>query len=173
MKITLALKNRQRRLEVASRLPPFLRATGSPVILTMQTSFPKDASSLLDIDAWNEECSCTLKGILFLWRLFMALYKFSRFPKGNPSFYDPLSDDDVLLADPNLWVHEAKIKSCSSCLARLTTLIGALKEHFMPPLSLVHWDSNFVRVAIFTDVSNPWITLNLSLIHISEPTRPY
>lgn len=160
MKISNALRNRQRRLGVASRLPPFLRSSGCPISLTTSTSFPRDAADLLDIDGWSDECNCTLKGVLFLWRVFMALLRYAKFPDGTASLYDPEYEDDILLADPKFWVHESKIQSCESCLTRLKFLLEALRDHFLPPDTLVHWGRHMVRVAFFSDFTHAWVLEN-------------
>ena len=160
MKISIAIRNRQRRFGVASRLPQFLRATGCPISLDTSTRFPKDAADLLDIDGWSEECNCTLKGVLFLWRVFMSLFRYSKFPEGTFTLYDPEHDDDILLADPKFWVHESKIQSCHSCLTRLEFLLDTLREHFLPPTTMVHWGRHLVRIAFFSDVTHAWVLEN-------------
>lgn len=160
MKISVAIRNRQRRLEVASRLPPFLRATGCPISLNTSTRFHKNAADLLDIDGWSEECNCTLKGVLFLWRVFMALFAYSKFPDGTASLYDPEDEDDILLADPKFWVHESKIHSCDSCLTRLQHLLDTLRDHFLPPNTMVHWGRHLVRIAFFSDFTHAWVLEN-------------
>jgi len=66
MKFTSVIASRQRQRRVAAKLPPFLRQITYGVYLKISDRFPDNASSLCEIDEWQNECRCYLDGFLYL-----------------------------------------------------------------------------------------------------------
>lgn len=148
MKFSEAMLARQRTKDKSRRLPAFLSPRPGPICLDSAQIFPVNADSLFVLNDWNE-CSCLLRGLLFMWRLFFVLYHDRKYP-GQPLselFVDSHPMD--VLRSTKLWLHEATSWSCEGCLPTIKNIFNLFAKPLLPRPYLFEWTSSRVRVAAY------------------------
>ena len=137
MKYTIAMLRRQKRRSVNRRLPEFLRSRRGHLTINSTLVYPQNADLLFDLDGWNE-CSCLLRGLMFIWRLFFELYRKRRFPQAPmPENFVQAHPMDTLECNNGVWLHETPISCCEPCLVVLKKIFAIFRNFFLPRLHLV------------------------------------
>ena len=151
MKYSVAMLRRQKRKPVNRRLPEFLRSRRGPLALDSSCVYPENADFLFDLDGWNE-CSCLLRGLMFIWRLFFVLYRKRRFPAAPmPADFTAAHSMDIHESGAGVWLHEAPLYSCASCLVTLRKIFAIFTNFFLPKMHLVDWSAHRVRIVLFLE----------------------
>ena len=149
MRVTKEMLRRQRGGPTNARLPTFLRVRRGPLPLNSGTLFPANSENLANLDGW-EECSCMVRGLLFIWRVFYVLFWKHRYPgTALPAAFQAAHPmEDTQEHSNGIWFHETNVWSCDGCHPILKQIFSLFSEYFFPRLHLVDWSSHRVRVML-------------------------
>ena len=151
MKYTKNHSSLQRTPLYSKKLPPFLRPDTPQVSVSANNIFPRDTVFLFSGEGWND-CSCHIRGFLFLWRLFFALYHHSKNPNGPlPEQFQRGHSMDLLKFRGHTWMYAFYNFSCQDCYPVMKKLITSVTEAFLPTQHLIDFSRLEARVCIFWD----------------------
>lgn len=131
MKFNICHSARQRRLPHCRKLPSFLRSETLQLAIDGDIIFPRNAALLFVDECWDD-CTCYIRGLLFLWRLFFALSWYQNFPNEPvPRKFYCENPMELIKIRGHTWIYEFYNYSCD-CYPILKNLIELVTKAFIP-----------------------------------------